>query len=440
MAYNVLVADDSLTIQKVVSITLTNGDFKLIESLNESDLLAKASSQSFDLILIDFNLSEGKSGYDLCKEVSKLAPKTPILAMLGTFDSVDDKNLREAGVTDKIVKPFESEKFIAKCLSLVSSGSNYEESSDEDSDSFWSKQEIEASSDEAFSDEADLGSEWVVEGRASDEFEAEGVSEDFQLEAEADFEPGQKFERELEGWGVRVPGVIGESNNTYGAGVKPPVINNVAEQAYRADSVGLSVVENDFEVEEEHFVVPEQNDLEYPDLEIDLAAPQSKLIPLEELQDDTVDESTSFNSEVTDPAVNLSALNELQKEIEEELSPDDFWAVDAGEDSLEMNVEEDDNLQNSINNEAEVHFHKVIEQQQATPEQFSRELSDDEIERIAASLQQKINPLIEEMIDQLAKKYCLQSIDKVAWEVIPDLAENLIRKEIQNISESVKDH
>lgn len=432
MAYNVLVADDSLTIQKVVSITLSNGDFKLIESLNESDLLAKASSQNFDLILIDFNLSEGKSGYDLCKEVNKLAPQTPILAMLGTFDSVDDNNLRDAGVTDKIVKPFESEKFIAKCISLVDSNSKVEMK--EEPESTWPEVESEESSDSDFSEEEDLGSEWVVEGRSSDEFEAEEASDDFQLEVESESEREHKLEKELEGWGVRVPGVIGAPEASYSSGVKPPVI--AVEEVSRPD-VKLSVVENEFETEEEEFVVPEEDDLEYPDMEMDSSEPKSKLIPLEELQDDTSDESNTFDSDVTDPAVNLDALNELQKEIDEELSPDDFWAVDDSEESSVV-IPEETNQSAESHNESEIHFDQVSEEPRASL--VAAELSDEDIDRIATSLQQKIQPMIEEMVDQLAKKYCLQSIDKVAWEVIPDLAENLIRKEIQNISESVKDH
>jgi uncharacterized hydantoinase/oxoprolinase family protein len=37
----------------------------------------------------------------------------------------------------------------------------------------------------------------------------------------------------------------------------------------------------------------------------------------------------------------------------------------------------------------------------------------------------------------MVKEVCSQSAEKVAWEVIPDLAENLIRKEIKNLSDSI---
>jgi len=42
------------------------------------------------------------------------------------------------------------------------------------------------------------------------------------------------------------------------------------------------------------------------------------------------------------------------------------------------------------------------------------------------------------MIEEMVKEFCRQSAEKVAWEVIPDLAENLIRKEIKEISDSVQ--
>ena len=44
---------------------------------------------------------------------------------------------------------------------------------------------------------------------------------------------------------------------------------------------------------------------------------------------------------------------------------------------------------------------------------------------------------LEGMIQNAVEKYCEQKLDKVAWEVIPDLAENLIRDELKNIASDV---
>ncbi len=50
---------------------------------------------------------------------------------------------------------------------------------------------------------------------------------------------------------------------------------------------------------------------------------------------------------------------------------------------------------------------------------------------------EELRPMIKELINQAVADYCRQHIDKVAWEVIPDLAENLIKQELKKISDKV---
>ncbi|RPJ78172.1 MAG: response regulator, partial [Alphaproteobacteria bacterium] len=119
MTSRVLIADDSLTIQKVIGITLANSGYELVECLNEVDLFRKIQANEFDLILLDFNLSDSRTGYDLAKQISQVMPSAAIIVMLGTFDTVDESQFAACGITDKIVKPFESTKFIKKCRDLL---------------------------------------------------------------------------------------------------------------------------------------------------------------------------------------------------------------------------------------------------------------------------------------------------------------------------------
>ena len=119
MASRVLIADDSLTIQKVIGITLANSGYELVECVNEEELYKKIESNQFDLILLDFNLSDSKSGYELSKHINSLMPEAAIIVMLGTFDSIDESQFASCGIADKIVKPFESSKFIKKCRDLL---------------------------------------------------------------------------------------------------------------------------------------------------------------------------------------------------------------------------------------------------------------------------------------------------------------------------------
>ncbi len=48
-------------------------------------------------------------------------------------------------------------------------------------------------------------------------------------------------------------------------------------------------------------------------------------------------------------------------------------------------------------------------------------------------LEEKLKPILEEYV----KNYCRESIEKVAWEIIPDLAENLIKQELAKIADSI---
>jgi len=42
-------------------------------------------------------------------------------------------------------------------------------------------------------------------------------------------------------------------------------------------------------------------------------------------------------------------------------------------------------------------------------------------------------------LDQFVKNYCQKTVEHIAWEIIPDLAENLIKKQLKEISESIRD-
>jgi hypothetical protein len=48
-----------------------------------------------------------------------------------------------------------------------------------------------------------------------------------------------------------------------------------------------------------------------------------------------------------------------------------------------------------------------------------------------------VKAAVRPIIEQMVQEYCKKTLEKVAWEVIPDLAENIIKKELQRISDSI---
>jgi len=120
MPKNVLVADDSLTMRKVISLVLAPDDFRLIEVGNGTDALAKAQEMSPDMVLLDGSMP-GKDGFEVCAALKK-NPKTahiPILLLVNGQDAIDEEKVRSVLADDYIAKPFESQALLDKACSLL---------------------------------------------------------------------------------------------------------------------------------------------------------------------------------------------------------------------------------------------------------------------------------------------------------------------------------
>jgi DNA-binding response OmpR family regulator len=120
MSRKLLLADDSITIQKVIGITFVNEDFDLTVVDNGDAALEQARAERPDLILADVFMP-GKNGYELCAAV-KADPAlagVPVLLLTGTFEPFDEGKANSAGADGWIAKPFESQALIARVLALL---------------------------------------------------------------------------------------------------------------------------------------------------------------------------------------------------------------------------------------------------------------------------------------------------------------------------------
>jgi CheY-like chemotaxis protein len=114
MKKKLLLADDSVTIQKVVQITFSHDDYDLTVVDNGDIAYEKARSQRPDLILADVFMP-GKNGYELCAAVKRdpSLATVPVLLLTGTFEPFDEAKARSVGADRWIAKPFESQALIA---------------------------------------------------------------------------------------------------------------------------------------------------------------------------------------------------------------------------------------------------------------------------------------------------------------------------------------
>ena len=113
MSKTILVADDSITIQKFVGITLAQEEIDVVFAANGRDAIEKAKSRKPDLVLADHQLPE-IDGFDLCREIKNSPDLRHATCFLiyGIFEDFDKERFKQSGADSTLVKPFESRRFI----------------------------------------------------------------------------------------------------------------------------------------------------------------------------------------------------------------------------------------------------------------------------------------------------------------------------------------
>jgi len=129
MSIKLLVADDSITIQKVIGIIFGGDEYSLTVVDNGKAAIEKAREVCPDVLLIDA-LMPGMTGYEVSEAVRAtpaLANK-PILILTGSFEPFDEDKAKKCGADDFLAKPFESQQIISKVKELAELGMAREKS------------------------------------------------------------------------------------------------------------------------------------------------------------------------------------------------------------------------------------------------------------------------------------------------------------------------
>src|SRR5713226_3126982 len=120
MPKRILLADDSITIQKVVELTFSDGDYEVVAVNNGAKAIQKLSEMRPDIILSDIIMPE-KNGYEVCEFVKSHPDyrNIPVVLLTGTFEPFDPDRADKAGCDAVVTKPFESQSLIHKVEELI---------------------------------------------------------------------------------------------------------------------------------------------------------------------------------------------------------------------------------------------------------------------------------------------------------------------------------
>jgi CheY-like chemotaxis protein len=115
----ILLADDSLTIQKVVELTFMDEDYEVQSVRSAEEARARLEAGRPDIVIADIHVP-GASGYEICREAKERYEGVPVLLLIGTFESVDEGDLARCGAEAHLKKPFDSQELLHTVEELTS--------------------------------------------------------------------------------------------------------------------------------------------------------------------------------------------------------------------------------------------------------------------------------------------------------------------------------
>ena len=120
MPHKLLLADDSVTIQRVIELTFADEDVQVRAVGDGNKAIASIQSERPDIVLADVGMPE-RDGYDVAAFI-KGNPQLagiPVLLLTGAFEPIDETRARAVGCDGVLVKPFEPQMVINRVKDLL---------------------------------------------------------------------------------------------------------------------------------------------------------------------------------------------------------------------------------------------------------------------------------------------------------------------------------
>ena len=115
-----LLADDSVTIQRVIELTFADEDVDVVAFSDGDSAIAQLDREPPDIVLADVGMT-GRSGYEVARYIRQ-TPRLahiPVLLLTGAFEPVDRQKAADVGCDGVLVKPFEPQVVIGRVKELL---------------------------------------------------------------------------------------------------------------------------------------------------------------------------------------------------------------------------------------------------------------------------------------------------------------------------------
>src|SRR5262245_35157683 len=115
-----LLADDSVTIQRVIELTFADEDVHVVSVGDGDQAIARLEERAPDIVLADIAMP-GKNGYEVASYIkqSDRFAHIPVLLLTGAFEPVDQRRIAEVRCDGVLAKPFEPQFVIGRVKELL---------------------------------------------------------------------------------------------------------------------------------------------------------------------------------------------------------------------------------------------------------------------------------------------------------------------------------
>jgi len=314
-----LLADDSMTIQKLVEMAFVDTEHELICLSNGQDAWEKMAEFHPHVVLADA-IMPVLDGYSLCERIkeSDEFSSVPVVLLTGRFQPYDEKRASDARIDSRIMKPFVQEQLVELVEKLAGPSEPEVESSPVDQEEM-SPLEAEITEDVPFT---------VVQDNVFEEDELESIDDDFMEEVPMEDEEIPQHNS------PETPSQI-DTNSTIR-------VNQEELQSFLHGNVSLSQEDN----ENDGSQAIDSFDLDEVDefTEDDFLNEENAIADTVESELDTTayvdNKDTLVEPEQPEPQIPEAASSSVTEEDSEELDSVDDFLLDDEDDFLEDELED----------------------------------------------------------------------------------------------------
>ena len=481
MNKKLLLADDSVTIQKVMQITFAHEDYELTITGNGDEAFQKALEVQPDLVLADVYMP-GKNGYELCAALKQdpACQGIPVLLLAGSFEPFDEEKARAAGADGWLEKPFESQTLLDKVAELLAAAPTapqevaastaepvvpeaaLEVSEDVEEDHFgtisfdeevpvadqqnveiaddWGDfdevSEVESPSAENVVESADFKAPEEIMSEDDFSFEDEPLDESLVAGDEETFVFEDEPVEEEPPTAAVSPDVFAEDDEEILALDDEDILGSEDLEPLAEEPTLRAWSREDFAMEE----ALDDDALFEPAMEVPSVAEETAP-PTPEPAPSIMEEATPLVEETTSFVEEIAAFDEESTPFVGETSPAAQESAPAGDEGVVPFTEEIasfDEAAPAFTEEASDLEHAAFVEPEVEaiqePPQFEAEtFVEERVDRLSDA---EIEVIVERLAGRVIERLANGILERVAWEVVPDLAEALIKEEINKIKAS----